>query len=194
MQDGDWDLVNMQRLSKAVEDTGKDDAEPKPTPTPADNTTPSTEPPAASEAPAAAAPASRTYAPGQAWSPAPRSAPGAEAADASVPAGDGGFEESKSSEEGGDETNTPAAQQENPPAAAPPQGRQFFTVHPAMSTKWHRELCSLAEMGFENTPRNVELLEKHVVESGNAGMERSVTREGHGRFASVPGATFLASP
>lgn len=177
-QDGDWDLVNMQRLSKAVEDTGKDNAEPEPTPTPTpDNNTTPTEPPAAASAAtaaAAAAPASRTYAPGQAWSPTPKAASEAEATDASVAPGDGGFEESKSSDEGAGQT--PAAQHENAPAVSaaptPPQGRLFFTVPPAMSTKWHRELCSLAEMGFENTPRNVGLLEKHVVESGNAGMER----------------------
>lgn len=38
--------------------------------------------------------------------------------------------------------------------------------------KWHRELCSLAEMGFENSARNIALLEKHVVAPGNPGMER----------------------
>ena len=40
------------------------------------------------------------------------------------------------------------------------------------TTKWHRELCSLAEMGFGDTPRNISLLEKHVTTSGGPGMER----------------------
>lgn len=159
VQDGDWDLVNMQRLSKAVEDTGKDDADP----TPPDNNTAS---PAASATPASseatAAPVSRTYAPGQAWAPAAKAAAGAEATDTdtdtAIPSGDGGFEESKSSDEGGEK--------------APTVEQVSSTMPPAMATKWHRELCSLAEMGFENTPRNVQLLEKHVVESGSAGMER----------------------
>lgn len=191
MQDGDWDLVNMQRLSKAVEDTGKGDAEPEPTPT--DNTTPTPEPPAATPAseaaPAAAPPASRTYAPGQAWAPAPKAAaPEAEitateitanadttpnAADAGANAdtaalsGDGGFEESKSSDEG----------VETPPPAEQAQVQASRTaVPPPLATKWHRELCSLAEMGFENTSRNVMLLERHVVDSGSAGMERYVCR------------------
>lgn len=161
----------MQRLSKAVEDTGKDDGEAPSEPTPADNTASPAEPPAASPASEAtpAAPVSRTYAPGQAWAPGSKTTPeteatAADATDAAVPSGEGGFEESKSSDEGG--KNGPAEQLQAQKAQV------SSTVPQAMATKWHRELCSLAEMGFENAPRNVQLLEKHVVESGNPGMER----------------------
>lgn len=57
---------------------------------------------------------------------------------------------------------------------------QGFTMSPqnpeiipqAPTTKWHRELCSLAEMGFEDTARNISLLEKYVSSSGGPGMER----------------------
>lgn len=66
-----------------------------------------------------------------------------------------GIDESKSSDE-------PPSQKALPEQKAP---------SPAV-TKWHRELCSLAEMGFENTARNIALLEKHVIAPGNPGMER----------------------
>lgn len=152
-QDGDWDLVNMQRLSKAVEDTGKDDA----------SAAAAIEPTAPQNIPATVQ--TPSYAPGQAWD--PESAK-ARDTDAGV---DGGFEESKSSDDAagaGDEASTAVPEKQAAPAVAP----SAPSVPPAMATKWHRELCSLAEMGFENTQRNVQLLEKHVVSSGSPGMER----------------------
>lgn len=41
-----------------------------------------------------------------------------------------------------------------------------------LASKWQRELCSLKEMGFEDTARNIVLLEKHVTAGGAGGMER----------------------
>lgn len=67
-----------------------------------------------------------------------------------------GVDESKSSDE--PPTQTKASPEQKVPSPA--------------ITKWHRELCSLAEMGFENSARNITLLEKHVVAPGNPGMER----------------------
>lgn len=126
-QDGDWDLVNMQRLSKAVEDTAKNEQ---------NNAADASRSSDVATAPSVETPVPTT------------------AADAARV--DGGSEETKSSE--GDTEKT--ATEQNAPSAA--------------ATKWHRELCSLAEMGFENTARNISLLEKHVNESGNPGMERWV--------------------
>lgn len=74
-----------------------------------------------------------------------------------TPIADGGHEESKSCDDDeGERVEDKEVEQKAPSAAA----------------KWHRELCSLAEMGFENTSRNIALLEKHVTTSGGPGMER----------------------
>lgn len=176
-KDGDWDLVNMQRLSKAVEDTGSSTTSAAVDPTVPDNTPASAETPASAAAAATAAAISRPYAPGQAWTPPAKTDDISAEADAAE--ADGGFEESKScDEEGvGDNTGTAAVVQEEVNAQVPAQAATpppSSSVPQAMSTKWHRELCSLAEMGFENAARNVQLLEKHVVESGSPGMERCV--------------------
>lgn len=72
-------------------------------------------------------------------------------------AADGGREESKSSDDG---------------EGARVEDKEAEPQVPTATAKWHRELCSLAEMGFENTARNIDLLEKHVTTSGGPGMER----------------------
>lgn len=169
LQDGDWDLVNMQRLSKAVEDTGKSDKN--------DSTKASMETPAASDADAAAAAAAAEVDAAETAESSAVTGTAAATAGPSAAEGDAGFEESKSSDEGGEsadaDTREPNHQQQQQvPVQRPPSVASVPQVPPNMATKWHRELCSLAEMGFENTPRNVILLEKHVVESGKPGMER----------------------
>lgn len=132
----------MQRLSKAVEDTGNvlqdaaaaggDDA----AAATATDPTPEVSPDNADTPAALASTVAVDTAP-----------PAADATPA-----DKGFEETKASDE----------EEEEPGKKVPS----------AAATKWHRELCSLAEMGFENTARNIDLLEKHVTSSGNFGMER----------------------
>lgn len=87
---------------------------------------------------------------------APVSASDAVSVEDVTPIADGGHEESKSSDDEGERVEDKEVEQKAPSAAA----------------KWHRELCSLAEMGFENTIRNISLLEKHVTTSGGPGMER----------------------
>ena len=168
LQDGDWDLVNMQRLSKAVEDTAKDQqnaaddaatvaAASTPTPTP--DVTPDT--PVETPVETSESAPSATAAPADITEAAPEDDDGLAEAIAAIEAAavqsspvDAGSEETKSSdgaEAGGEKVDGEAA---------------------AATMKWHRELCSLAEMGFGDTPRNISLLEKHVTTSGGPGMER----------------------
>lgn len=167
--DGDWDLVNMQRLSKAVEDTATDQqnaaddaatAAAASTPTPTPDVTPDTPietPVETSESVAAAT----TTAPADIVEAAPEDDDGLAEAIAAIDAAavrsaslDAGSEETKSS----DDAEVAGGKADGEAAVA--------------ATKWHRELCSLAEMGFKDTPRNISLLEKHVTTSGGPGMER----------------------
>lgn len=127
----------MQRLSKAVEDTGKHEVE-QAADTPVIVTDSVEETPAVSST-----------------------------VD-DIDANDSGIEETKSSDEDKQEQRQEGEKAEEQ-AQQKPEGP---VVPHAAAMKWHRELCSLAEMGFENTVRNVSLLEKHVVSSGNPGMER----------------------
>lgn len=169
IQDGDWDLVNMQRLSKAVEDTATDQqnaaddaatAAAASTPTPTPDVTPDTPietPVETSESVAAAT----TTAPADIVEAAPEDDDGLAEAIAAIDAAavrsaslDAGSEETKSS----DDAEVAGGKADGEAAVA--------------ATKWHRELCSLAEMGFKDTPRNISLLEKHVTTSGGPGMER----------------------
>ena len=147
-QDGDWDLVNMQRLSKAVEDTAKDTqiaaADAKAVANSATD--------AAADPPAQAAPTPPVNVGPDASFEAPAQAVSKNPFDPFL--GDcSGVDETKTSDEAVEKQPEPKA------------------TSPAVS-KWHRELCSLAEMGFENTARNITLLEKHVTAPGNPGMER----------------------
>lgn len=159
VQDGDWDLVNMQRLSKAVEDTAKDEqnaaddaATAAAASSPAQDITPDAPmetPTATSAAAATVDTAEQTGAEADAvLAEAIAAIDAASCGDLPVDAGE---EETKSSD-----------------AAETEEAEQSVVA----ATKWHRELCSLAEMGFGDTARNVKLLEKHVTTSGGPGMER----------------------
>lgn len=170
LQDGDWDLVNMQRLSKAVEDTAKDQqnaaddaATVAAASTPASTHTPDVTPDTPIETPVetSESASAATATPADITEAAPEDDDGLAEAIAAIEAAsvqpsplDAGSEEIKSSdgpEEEGEKVDREAA---------------------VGTMKWHRELCSLAEMGFGDTPRNISLLEKHVTTSGGPGMER----------------------
>lgn len=161
----------MQRLSKAVESTAKD----------VENAATD----AAAAATAATVPAAAACG--------PNNTPSASTTTTETPVGENsaayvgaerppalvGHEETKSSdvEEGSaapTSTNTspPAVEVIASVASAPTTSVPTAATDPGATAKWHRELCSLAEMGFENTARNIDLLEKHVTSSGNGGMER----------------------
>ncbi|CAM9983147.1 unnamed protein product [Laminaria digitata] len=193
--DGDWDLVNMQRLSKAVEDTAKDQQHAKDdaataaaantstpipdstpdtpietpseasTPTPTQDVTPDTpEETPTSEAAAPVPVSDATVTPVDITQAAREDAALAEAIAAieaaacrSLPL-EAGSEETKSSDGAG--------------VGVAEGGKVDGETTSVAATKWHRELCSLAEMGFGDTPRNISLLEKHVTTSGGPGMER----------------------
>lgn len=81
----------------------------------------------------------------------------------------GGHEETKSSDGEGAAADMSAPEDTTASADA---ASTSVSSTPAPTAKWHRELCSLAEMGFEDTARNISLLEKHVTSSGMGGMER----------------------
>lgn len=145
LQDGDWDLVNMQRLSKAVEDTAKD----------AENVAADAAAAAAANTPANSTAVETTISDNT-----------ADIDTAKMPSSSGGYEETKASDDEGDKAAVPASTEVAAPAVSSP------APAPDPAAKWHRELCSLAEMGFEDTARNIALLEKHVTSSGSGGMER----------------------
>lgn len=194
-QDGDWDLVNMQRLSKAVEDTAKDQQHAKDdaataaaaantstpipdstpdtpieTPSEASTPTPDVTPDTPEETPTseAAAPvpvSDATVTPVDITQAAREEDAALAEAIAAIEAAacrslplEAGSEETKSSD--GAEVRVSEG------------GKVDGETTSVAATKWHRELCSLAEMGFGDTPRNISLLEKHVTTSGGPGMER----------------------